>query len=273
MAFVQSSTSDHGCRCQVRLMHSNDQASLSLQLQQSTHLAGVSNNPPRHVVLHIQPLIVESCSIAEGTSISPLLLKSIPTSSLTSSSDVLTVALVLKSPGAVHYPKGLTSVRPTDPADVDFHAFVELCQATTIYIHFARAQFDEQETSKLSALVNGFDSEDLKAPYLNLGREDRGRGLQEGTWQVFSPRVFSPQASGSSHGETSSSLGKRSRQCKYLLASLSRMCRRASAILMQQAFAVSDWKTGGVSAMPGLSLNRRVVDISLLHCDGLNSTM
>lgn len=214
VAFVQSSTSDHGCRCQIRLMHSGDQASISLQLQHSTHLAGITDNPPRHVVLHIQPLIVESCSIAEETSISPLLLKCIPTSSLTNPSDVLTVALVLKSPGAVHYPKELTSVRPTDPADVDFLSFVKICQATTIYIHFAKAQFDKQENSKLVRLIKGFDDGELKAPPLNLAREDRGRGLQEGTWQIFSSHVSSPKASGSSHDETCSSLGKRSRQGK-----------------------------------------------------------
>lgn len=237
VAFVQSSNSDHGCRCQIRLMHNSDHASISLQLQQSTHLAGVTNNPPRHVVLHIQPLIVKSCSIAEETSISPLLLKCIPTS-FASPSDVMTLVLVLQSPGAVHYPKELTSVRPTDPADVDFRSFVEICQSTSIYIHFAKAQFDKQETSKLKRLVKGFHDGDLKAPPLNLGREDRGRGLQEGTWQVFSSQVLSPKASGSSHGEICSSLGKRSRQCKYLLATFPPSCRRAGTTSAQQASAV-----------------------------------
>jgi hypothetical protein len=238
VAFVQSPASDHGCRCQVRLMHSSDQASISLQLQHAPNLVGVTNHPPRHVVLHIQPSIVKSCSIAEETSISPLLLNCIPTS-ITSASDVLTVAIVLKSSGAVHYPKGLTSVRPTDPDDVDFQSFIEICQATTIYIHFARTQFDQQEKTKLESLVNGFDAGDLKAPPLNLGREDRGRGLQEGTWQVFSSK-----ASGFSHEATSSSLGKRSRQGKHLLAIPPTSCRCASTISIQQAFATETGTLG-----------------------------
>ena len=208
VAFVQSSDPDNGCRCQVRFMHHNGQVSISLQLQHAVSLVGVNNNPPRHVVLHIQPSVVESCSIAEETSLSPLLFKCIPTS-LASPSDVLTVALVLKSPGAVHYPKELTSVRPNDPSDIDFQSFVNLCQATTIYIHFAKAQFDTQERPRLEQLVTGFHGGNLGAPPLNLQREDRGRGLQEGTWQVFSPK-----ASGSSHTQTSSRLGKRSRQGK-----------------------------------------------------------
>lgn len=187
-------------------MHHNGQASISLQLQHAVSLVGVNNNPPRHVVLHIQPSIVESCSLAEETSLSPLLLKYIPTS-LSSPSDVLTVALVLKSPGTVHYPKELTSVRPNDASDIDFQSFVNLCQAKTIYIHFAKAQFDTQERPRLEQLVTGFDEGNLETPPLNLQREDRGRGLQEGTWQVFSP-----EASGSSHTQTSSRSGKRSRQ-------------------------------------------------------------
>ncbi|KAH0349942.1 hypothetical protein KCU81_g2848, partial [Aureobasidium melanogenum] len=138
--------------------------------------------------------------------LSPLLLKCIPTS-LASPSDVLSVALVLKSPGAVHYPKDLTSVRSTDPSDADFQSFIDVCQATTIYVHFAKAQFDQQERPRLEQLVIGLDEGNLEAPPLNLQRADRGRGLQEGTWQVFSPK-----ASGSSHKETSSKLGKRSRQ-------------------------------------------------------------
>jgi hypothetical protein len=210
VAFVQSPASDHGCRCQVRLMHSSDQASISLQLQHAPNLVGVTNHPPRHVVLHIQPSIVKSCSIAEETSISPLLLNCIPTS-ITSASDVLTVAIVLKSSGAVHYPKGLTSVRPTDPDDVDFQSFIEICQATTIYIHFARTQFDQQEKTK----------------------------LEEGTWQVFSSK-----ASGFSHEATSSSLGKRSRQGKHLLAIPPTSCRCASTISIQQAFATETGTLG-----------------------------
>jgi hypothetical protein len=212
VAFVQTSASDRGCRCQIRLMHSSDQASISLQLQHAPHLTGVDNHPPRHVVLHLQPSIVKSCSIAEETSISPLLLKYIPTS-LTSASDVLTVALVLKSSGAVHYPTGLTSVRPIDPVDAEFQSFVDLCQATVVYIHFARGQFNLQEKTRLESLVNGLHNSDLKPPPLNLGREDRGRGLQEGTWKIFSPKpsAFSPEVA-------TSHLGKRSRQCKHLLS-------------------------------------------------------
>ncbi|KAG9695530.1 hypothetical protein KCU95_g8472, partial [Aureobasidium melanogenum] len=140
----------------------------------------------------------------------PLLLKCIPTS-LASPSDVLSVALVLKSPGAVHYPKDLTSVRSTDPSDADFQSFINVCQATTIYIHFAKAQFDQQERPRLEQLVIGLDEGNLEAPPLNLQRDDRGRGLQEGTWQVFSPKAL-----GFSHKETSSKLGKRSRQGKKL---------------------------------------------------------
>lgn len=210
VAFVQSSDPDHGCRCQVRFVHHTGQASISIQLQHAASLDGINNNPPRHIVLYIQPSVVESCSIVGETSLSPLLLKCIPTS-LASPSDVLTIALALKSPGAVHYPKELTSVRLTDPYDVDFQAFVDLCQATTIYIHFAKAQFDRQERPRLEQLVIGFDDGHLDAPPLNLQREDRGRGLQEGTWQVFSPK-----ASGSSHRDTSSKPGKRSRQGKKL---------------------------------------------------------
>ncbi|CAD0108592.1 unnamed protein product, partial [Aureobasidium uvarum] len=206
VAFVQTPASDHGCRCQVRLMHHNDQASISLQLQHATGLAGVNNNPPRQILLHIQPSIVESCSIAQETSISPLLLKCIPTS-IAGPSDVLTVTLVLKSPGAVHYPKELKSVHPTDPADVDFQSFVEICQATTLYVRFAQAQFDQQEKPRLERLVEGLSNGVLRAPPLNLAREDRGRGLQEGTWQVFDQ-----QDSASNHSKPSSGLGKRLRQ-------------------------------------------------------------
>ena len=269
MAFVQTPTSDHGCRCQIRFMHSSDQASISLQLQQSTHLVGVSNHPPRHIVLHIQPSIVESCSVVEETSISPLLLKYIPTS-LATSSDVLTVALDLKSHGAVHYPKGLTSVRPIDPADADFQSFVEICHATTIYIHFAKAQFDEQEKSRLERLVTGFDHGELKAPPLNLGREDRGRGLQEGTWQIFSPK-----ASGSSH-ETASSLGKRSRQGKHLPTTLPTSCRLVSATQRIKLLATSSrccLVMLNISPCLGSFSCIHVVDTSLWHYHGLNSIM
>lgn len=226
---MQTSDPDHGCRCQVRFVHHHGQASISLQLQHAASLDGVNNNPPRHVVLYIQPSIVESCSIVGETSMSPLLLKCIPTS-LASQSDVLTVVLVLKSIGAVHYPKELTCVRPTDPSDVDFSSFVDTCRATTIYIRFAKAQFDQQERPRLERFVTGLDDGNLDAPPLNLQREDRGRGLQEGTWQVFSP-----QASRSSHRETSSKLGKRSRQGKKLSSrhpnALSiRECRRSAAM-------------------------------------------
>jgi hypothetical protein len=224
VAFVQSSASDHGCRCQIRLMHSGDQASISLQLQHAPHLVGVIHHPPRHVLLHIQPSNVKSCSIAEETSVSPLLLKYIPTS-LTSASDVLTVTLVLKSSGAVHYPKGLTSVRPIDPVDADFQSFVEICQATVVHIHFARGQFNQQEKTRLESLVNGLHNGDLKPPPLNLGREDRGRGLQEGTWKVFSPK-----ASAFSHDEPTSHLGKRSRQGKHLLSIPANPCCCTSAV-------------------------------------------
>ncbi|KAI5198022.1 hypothetical protein E4T39_06966 [Aureobasidium subglaciale] len=202
-AFAQNPALDHGCRCQARLIYGNDQASISLQLQ--TNIAGVSNAPPRHVILHIQPSVIEASFIVDGTSISPLLLPCIPTS-LASSSDALTVALVLKCPGAVHYPKGLTGVYAEDASDTDFQSFVELCQATTIHIHFAKAQFDPHEKTQLERLVCGLDDGGLKAPPLNLSREDRGRGLQEGTWQVFSPK-----APGPSHDEASSVLGKRTR--------------------------------------------------------------
>ncbi|KAI5207939.1 hypothetical protein AUEXF2481DRAFT_36 [Aureobasidium subglaciale EXF-2481] len=202
-AFVQNPALDRGCRCQVRLMYGNGQASISLQLQ--TNIAGVSNTPPRHIILYIQPSIVEASSINDGTSISPLLLQCIPTS-LATLSDALTIALVLKCPGAVHYPQGLTSVSAEDASDTDFQSFVELCQATTVHIHFAKAQFDPHEKTQLHRLVDGLDGKGLKAPPLNLGREDRGRGLQEGTWQVFSPKH-----PGSSHDAASSVLGKRPR--------------------------------------------------------------
>ncbi|KAI4719423.1 hypothetical protein E4T48_04374 [Aureobasidium sp. EXF-10727] len=215
VAFVQTPAADRGCRCQVRLVHNNDQASVSLQLQHATGLTGVNNNPPRQVLLHIQPSIIESCSIAQETSISPLLLKCIPTS-IAGPSDVLTVTLALKSPGAVHYPKELTSVCPTDPADVDFQSFVEICQATTLYIHFAKAQFDHLEKPRLERLVKGLSNGDLKAPPLNLAREDRGRGLQEGTWQVFGQQ--DPE---SNHSKTPSGLGKRPRQGKNSEPSIS----------------------------------------------------
>ncbi|THW92550.1 hypothetical protein D6C99_04779 [Aureobasidium pullulans] len=204
-AFIQNPALDHGCACQVRFLHDSSGGEASVSLQYAANLAEVTVNP-RHIVLFIRPSLVESCRIVGEEALSPYLLKYIPSTSVAGPTDVLTVALTLRSHGALHYPKELTSVR-ADPTEVDLASFAELCQATTIYLHFAKAQFDDQEKTRLQHLVNGLDNGGLSAPPLNLGREDRGRGLQEGTWEVFSPK-----ASTSSHAQASSVLGKRSRQ-------------------------------------------------------------
>ncbi|KEQ81704.1 hypothetical protein M438DRAFT_367596 [Aureobasidium pullulans EXF-150] len=204
-AFIQNPALDHGCACQVRFLHDSSRGEASVSLQYAANLAEVTVNP-RHIVLFIRPSLVESCRIVEEEALSPYLLQYIPSTSVSGPTDVLTVALTLRSHGALHYPKELTSVR-ADPTEVDLASFAEICQATTIYLHFAKAQFDDQEKTRLQHLVNGLDNGGLSAPPLNLGREDRGRGLQEGTWEVFSPK-----ASTSSHAQASSVLGKRSRQ-------------------------------------------------------------
>ncbi|THZ21853.1 hypothetical protein D6C89_06403 [Aureobasidium pullulans] len=204
-AFIQNPALDHGCACQVRFLHDSSRGEASVSLQYAANLAEVTVNP-RHIVLFIRPSLVESCRIVEEEALSPYLLQYIPSTSVSGPTDVLTVALTLRSHGALHYPKELTSVR-ADSTEVDLASFAEICQATTIYLHFAKAQFDDQEKTRLQHLVNGLDNGGLSAPPLNLGREDRGRGLQEGTWEVFSPK-----ASTSSHAQASSVLGKRSRQ-------------------------------------------------------------
>lgn len=200
-AFIQNPALDHGCACQVRFLHDSSRGEASVSLQYAANLAEVTVNP-RHIVLFIHPSLVESCRIVREEALSPYLLKYIPSTSVAGPTDVLTVALTLRSHGALHYPKELTSVR-ADPTEVDLASFAELCQATTIYLHFAKAQFDDQEKTRLQHLVNGLDNGGLSAPPLNLGREDRGRGLQEGTWEVFSPK-----ASTSSHAQASSVLGR-----------------------------------------------------------------
>lgn len=214
-AFIQNPALDHGCACQVRFLHDNSRGEASVSLQYAANLAEVTVNP-RHIVLFIRPSLVESCRIVEEEALSPYLLQYIPSTSVSGPTDVLTVALTLRSHGALHYPKELTSVR-ADPTEVDLASFAEICQATTIYLHFAKAQFDDQEKTRLQHLVNGLDNGGLSAPPLNLGREDRGRGLQEGTWEVFSPK-----ASTSSHAQASSVLGKRSRQGKTHLRAFRR---------------------------------------------------
>jgi hypothetical protein len=216
-SFVGSDALDLGCLCQVRFFHHNSQASVSLQY--AANLADVNNNP-RHIVLFICPSIVASCVIAENASISPYLLKYIPSTSVASPSDVLTVTLVLKSPGAVHYPKELTSPRPANSTDVEFEWFVKICQATTINLHFAKAQFDREEGIRLRSLLDGLESRHLSAPPLNLDREDRGRGLQEGTWHVFNI-----ESSKLDHARSPSVLGKRSRQgTRHFLIKSLRSC-------------------------------------------------
>ncbi|TIA16805.1 hypothetical protein D6C81_05783 [Aureobasidium pullulans] len=204
-ALIQNPALDHGCACQVRFLHDSSRGEASVSLQYAANLAEVTVNP-RHIVLFIRPSLVESCRIVEEEPLSPYLLQYIPSTSVAGPTDVLTVALTLRSHGALHYPKELTSVR-ADPTEGNLASFAEICQATTIYLHFAKAQFDDQEKTRLQHLVNGLDNGGLSAPPLNLGREDRGRGLQEGTWEVFSPK-----ASTFSHAQASSVLGKRSRQ-------------------------------------------------------------
>jgi hypothetical protein len=54
---------------------------------------------------------------------------------------VLTLTLTLKTLGVVLHPSKLSSFHPASDADeASFEAFVKICQATDVCLHFARAQ-------------------------------------------------------------------------------------------------------------------------------------
>lgn len=106
---------------------------------------------------------------------------------------MLTLALSLKTLGVVLHPPNVSSFHPASDADVaSFEAFVKICQATDIYLHFARAQFglvgtQKSERMQLRQFVGDFNTSQAEPAEFDLTSANLGRGLKEGTWRVFQP--------------------------------------------------------------------------------------
>ena len=91
------------------------------------------------------------------------------------------------------HPPNISSFHPANVADeASFEAFVKICQATDIQLHFARAQFgligaQKSERMQLRQFVGDFNTSQTEPAEFDLTSANRGRGLKEGTWRVFQP--------------------------------------------------------------------------------------
>jgi len=106
---------------------------------------------------------------------------------------VVTLTLTLKTLGVVLHPPNISSFYPaSDAYEASFEAFVKICQATDIHLHFARAQFglvgaEKAERMQLRQFVGDFNTSQTEPADFDLTSANSGRGPTEGTWRVFQP--------------------------------------------------------------------------------------
>jgi hypothetical protein len=93
----------------------------------------------------------------------------------------------------VLHPPNISSFHPASDADeASFEAFVKICQATDIQLHFARAQFGPVRARKfdrmqLRQFVGDFNTSQTEPAEFDLTSANSGRGLIEGIRRVFQP--------------------------------------------------------------------------------------
>ncbi|KAH0209693.1 hypothetical protein KCV03_g10271, partial [Aureobasidium melanogenum] len=130
---------------------------------------------------------------SEDYLVPPLVLPYLPTTTVCGPSDVVTLTLTLKTLGVVLHPPNISSFTPaSDANEAGFEAFVKICQATDIQLHFARAQFglvgtQKSERMELRQFVGDFNTSQTEPAEFDLTSANSGRGLKEGTWRVFQP--------------------------------------------------------------------------------------
>jgi hypothetical protein len=196
-AFVRPSNSTDGCPCTVRFLYSmsGELTRASILLQFATAFAG-TDGTTQDIILSISPKNTRSCRLAlssEDYLVPPLVLPHIPTTAVCGPSDVLTLTLTLKTLGAVLHPPNITSFHPASDSDeASFEAFIKICQATDIHLHFARAQFglvgaQRSDRMQLRQFVGDFNTSQTEPAKFDLTSANSGRGLKEGTWRVFQP--------------------------------------------------------------------------------------
>lgn len=212
-AFVRIPHMDSGIECRLQIAYDEARALTSMTIRYEASLANVQDDI-RSVTLLIRPTSIDSCSLSFGTDdklLPPQLLRFIPSTSVTDAADVVTLTLALKFPAAVLYPTGLTHVRPSDPDNIGFQAFVQVCQSTSVHIHLARAQLGFNNPSRkndgvrLQRFVDGIHR-GFGAKPIDLRRQDGGRGVQEGTWRVMFPP---PKYCKAGYSSPAAVLGKR----------------------------------------------------------------
>jgi hypothetical protein len=138
------------------------------------------------IILSISPENTRSCRLALGSEdylVPPLVLPHIPTTAVCGPSDVLTLTLTLKTLGVVLHPPNISSFQPASDADqASFEAFVKICQATDIQLHFARAQFglvgaQKSERMQLRQFVGDFNTSQTEPTGFGQTSAKSGRGL------------------------------------------------------------------------------------------------
>lgn len=106
---------------------------------------------------------------------------------------MVTLTITFKTLGVVLHPPNISSFTPASDADeASFEAFVNICQAADIQLHFARAQFglvgaQKSERMQLRQFVGDFNTSQTEPAEFDLTSARSGKGLKEGTWRVFQP--------------------------------------------------------------------------------------
>lgn len=196
-AYVRPSDSTDGCPCTVRFLYSasGELARASILIQYATAFTG-ADDTTQDIILSISPENTRSCRLAlssEDYLVPPLVIPHIPTTTVCGPSDVVTLTLTLKTLGVVLHPPNISSFHPaSDANEASFEAFVKICQATDIQLHFAMAQFglvgtQKSERMQLRQFVGDFNTSQTEPVEFDLTSANSGRGLKEGTWRVFQP--------------------------------------------------------------------------------------
>ncbi|KAB8213114.1 hypothetical protein BDV33DRAFT_230441 [Aspergillus novoparasiticus] len=171
------------CRVQfIRFAHNENANEGSISITIKAHIAN-QNNSPRKLTLSIPPKLVEKCEFARESNdglFPARFIHNVP-GGATNVSDVSTLSLELNEVGHLICPSGTEYVTPTNPGDTTFDAFTRICRSQSLRIHFAGAQFVNDQLDGLETFLNALG-------HLNAETFDHGRHhTVKKDWRAFFP--------------------------------------------------------------------------------------